>query len=438
MSAVALKDEGNSLFASGRVTDAVMKYNEALSAAAGVRTATEVGTDAGTLVANIHNNLAACYLKLEQPELAFEQCEKALAIDSGLVKVRLRAAAGAAWGGWPVTDRAFGLVVCSQARYRRAQALERLGRIEEALHSFRELMATVPAAKSDAQRNTNFMNLSKLPASEVSWLVIAAPMRGWGKDKETAQLFRPWALCVVRFEPAKEGESNVRGLIGLKRLVGPPTSDDVTFVVLDSIARAKSRPARVTFQERDFAPRQLNFLNAAPAGAVDVAAPVTARISKLLHGIAVEVVREAEVEVMDSLAFAAFLSSKEFPELAAKQIPGLLASGASPVAVARCKDLFTAAAEWFSLSPWRAFGATDVLAVTVSAPHRPLSPSDLRHADAADHTYYVVIMGQTGMMYCICVYDDVATVKLAVCGQKPPAGTRVRSVRFEALEGKCC
>lgn len=297
-------------------------------------------------------------------------------------------------------------------------------------------MATVPAAKSDAQRNTNFMNLSKLPASEVSWLVIAAPMRGWIKDKETAQLARPWALCVVRYEPAKEGESDVRGLVGLKRLVAPPTSDDVTFVVLDSIARAKARPTRVTFQERDFAPKPFSFLTAAaPCEAADAVAPVTARISKLLQGIGVEVVREATAEVMESLAFAAFLSSKEFPELAAKQIPGILASGASPIAISRCKDLFTNAAEWFSLSPWRSFGATDVLAVTVSAPHRPPSPSELRHADAAEHTYYVVVMGQTGMTYGICVYDDVNTVKLAVCGQKPPTGTRVRSVRFEALEG---
>ena len=36
---------------------------------------------------------------------------------------------------------------CDQALYRRAQALERLGRVDEALSAFKALVSDVPAAK---------------------------------------------------------------------------------------------------------------------------------------------------------------------------------------------------------------------------------------------------------------------------------------------------
>lgn len=153
-----------------------------------------------------------------------------------------------------------------QAKYRRAQALERLGRVEDALESFRALVKDVPAAKEDAQRAHNLVNLSALPLVPVLWRCVAGQMRGWATAKDGSK-FRPWVACIVRTDPPREGESGVAGLLNMKRLAQPPTTDDLTFLCLDAMARAKSKPATVAFQECDFLPRQLTILGASPASA---------------------------------------------------------------------------------------------------------------------------------------------------------------------------
>ncbi len=78
--------------------------------------------------------------------------------------------------------------------------------------------------------------------------------------------------------------------------------------------------------------------------------------------------------------------------------------------------------------------AGDVLAVTVTPPRRA-SPA----AEASDATasvkVYVIVMGQTGMMYGISIFDDLNTLRLQLCGKRPPVDSRIGAVRFEALEG---
>lgn len=81
----------------------------------------------------------------------------------------------------------------------------------------------------------------------------------------------------------------------------------------------------------------------------------------------------------------------------------------------------------------------DVLAVTVSPPRRPASPQSFRPVEAPDAAasvkVYVIVLGQTGMMYGISVFDDIDSLRLQVCGKRPPLDSRIGSVRFEALEG---
>ncbi len=81
----SLKDAGNALFAAGDVSAAVSKYIEALD----VITTAPAGADDGTqaLCASLHNNLAACYLRLEEPARALVHATEALSCDPTLVKV---------------------------------------------------------------------------------------------------------------------------------------------------------------------------------------------------------------------------------------------------------------------------------------------------------------------------------------------------------------
>ena len=264
MSAVSLKEEGNALFKAGAVPDAIAKYNAALDAAAAEATDSSVS---GKLAADVHNNLAACFLKLEQPEAALLHCDRALAIEPGMLKVMYRMES---W--WPLWQRTFLQVlfecVTVQAKYRRAQALERMGRVDEALALFKKLVEEVPAAQADAQRTHNLVTVSALPQSDVVWLCLAGMLRGWVKHKSGAEI-RPWVVCLVRYQAAKDGEEDVRGLIGLKRLSAAPTSDDVTFLCLDAMARHKTRPKQITFQEPDFIPKEFAFTGVTAAVADD-------------------------------------------------------------------------------------------------------------------------------------------------------------------------
>ena len=163
-----------------------------------------------------------------------------------------------------------------------------------------------------------------------------------------------------------------------------------------------------------------------------------ARVSKLLHGIGVITLHEPSSGIMDTPAFMAFVSKMEFPEVAAKQVPGLLtadpaAPAPSPITLSRLHDMFAASAAWYTLAPWRWFAPIDVLAVTVSKPVRQDAAAG--GADDGAKTYYVVVMGQSGMAYGLGVFEDLATLRAQLCGQRPAAGSTVRSLRFEAMQG---
>ncbi|KAI8475696.1 MAG: hypothetical protein J3K34DRAFT_28345 [Monoraphidium minutum] len=80
--AEALKLEGNALFGQQRWDEAMAKYQEALDAA----------PEPAPQRAVYYANLAACALKLHQPQLAAEHCSCALRLDGGYVKALMRRA----------------------------------------------------------------------------------------------------------------------------------------------------------------------------------------------------------------------------------------------------------------------------------------------------------------------------------------------------------
>jgi valyl-tRNA synthetase len=88
MSAATLKDAGNALFTAGDVPGAISKYDEALKLTTGASDSAAAGEDSRTLVASLHNNLAACWLRLEDPARALEHADAALTFEPSLVKVR--------------------------------------------------------------------------------------------------------------------------------------------------------------------------------------------------------------------------------------------------------------------------------------------------------------------------------------------------------------
>eukprot|EP00064_Thunnus_orientalis_P001218 superscaffoldBa00000081_g1220 len=89
----ALKEEGNTLFKAGDMQGAVCCYTKALKL-----------SDSQTERAVLHRNRSACYLKLEDYSKAEADSSKALDTDPGDVK----------------------------ARFRRAQAFQKLGRLDQA------------------------------------------------------------------------------------------------------------------------------------------------------------------------------------------------------------------------------------------------------------------------------------------------------------------
>ncbi|XP_036399618.1 protein unc-45 homolog A-like [Megalops cyprinoides] len=91
--AAALREEGNNLFKNGNIQGALCCYTKALKI-----------SDSQSDSAVLHRNRAACYLKLEDYSKAEEDATKALDTDPGDVK----------------------------ARFRRAQAMQKLGRLDQA------------------------------------------------------------------------------------------------------------------------------------------------------------------------------------------------------------------------------------------------------------------------------------------------------------------
>lgn len=89
MSAAGLKDAGNALFTAGDVSGAISKYDEALRLISGASDSAAAGAeDSPSLAASLHNNLAACWLRAEDPARALEHADTALTFEPSLVKVR--------------------------------------------------------------------------------------------------------------------------------------------------------------------------------------------------------------------------------------------------------------------------------------------------------------------------------------------------------------
>jgi hypothetical protein len=133
MDVVAKKDEGNRLFADGSIAGAIDAYTAALSmyhagpgaenapptaaaaaaaaAAVAVAATSPAGCGDGTaipqsgasLLATLHSNLAACYLRTDDAENALKHAEEAIAVDPAMTKVRGCAAWNGSWacgGQW--------------------------------------------------------------------------------------------------------------------------------------------------------------------------------------------------------------------------------------------------------------------------------------------------------------------------------------------------
>ena len=103
MDVTTKKDEGNKLFAEGKLADAAEVYAAAIAmyhAGPGCENAPPAPASAGAcdaaapsatvtpaVLATLHSNLAACYLRLDEPTLALKHCDDAIAIDATLTKV---------------------------------------------------------------------------------------------------------------------------------------------------------------------------------------------------------------------------------------------------------------------------------------------------------------------------------------------------------------
>ncbi|QDZ18805.1 hypothetical protein A3770_02p13230 [Chloropicon primus] len=110
--ALALKEEGNGLFKKGDYAEALGAYTKALVSCG--------DAEAGGIRTTLYSNRAAVNLKLGNLEAAIEDCATCLSFDDSNAK----------------------------ARFRRAEALQRLGRLEEALKDVAVLCREHPKSKA--------------------------------------------------------------------------------------------------------------------------------------------------------------------------------------------------------------------------------------------------------------------------------------------------
>ncbi len=98
----ALKDEGNRLFADGDVAGAIASYTQAVHACATAAVNVVPAVDSGVLhdgsvavteaippalLATLHSNLAACFLRIDEPVKAMLHCDACIALDATNTKV---------------------------------------------------------------------------------------------------------------------------------------------------------------------------------------------------------------------------------------------------------------------------------------------------------------------------------------------------------------
>merc|ERR1719399_1742382 len=88
------KSEGTDLFKGGNIKDAVQRYARAL---AHCEKFVDINTDddkkeVADVQLSLYLNCAMCYLKLDNPDKAADNCTRALEIDGGNVKALFRRA----------------------------------------------------------------------------------------------------------------------------------------------------------------------------------------------------------------------------------------------------------------------------------------------------------------------------------------------------------
>jgi hypothetical protein len=308
------------------------------------------------------------------------------------------------------------------------------GRAEEALSLYRDLSSSVREATTDATRSLNLLKLSKFPVSAVGWLCVAGALSTWVTERGSTRRVRPWLLCVLRCSPDQEAggagdadadaahATGARGMVAHRKLMAPPTADDVMMVCYDAMASSSSRPRTIIFQDNDFVAHTWNVVD----GAVDTSSstvlkapqrstvPPTQRISHVLRGLGVAVRHEADV--MDTPAFMRFVCDKEFPHAASQLLPPIASiDGITPRDM---QAFFEAAATYYRAAPWIVFSSSDVLKVTVRRTAAPAAAGDVAAAGGGDcavvaavggegadsDTVYGVVMGQVGMTYGLSVY----------------------------------
>lgn len=113
-----LKNEGNTEVKNERYTEALAKYNKALENLSG-----HVGDSVAALKLNLLNNVALCHLKTKAHQKAFDACEEALKVDPQSFK----------------------------ALFRRGQARENLGSLQEAVADVRRAADLAPGDKAIAR-----------------------------------------------------------------------------------------------------------------------------------------------------------------------------------------------------------------------------------------------------------------------------------------------
>ncbi|KAM4746849.1 protein unc-45 homolog A [Rhinophrynus dorsalis] len=153
-----LKEEGNKYFKAGDYGEALSCYTKAIS----------LSKDR-TVMAVLHRNRAACYLKLDDYQKAEEDASKAIDVDGGDVK----------------------------ALFRRSQALEKLGRLDQAILDLQRCLTLEPKNKVfqealrnlgvRAQEKVRLMSSTDSKVDQMFQILLNPEEEGTEKQQKAAQ-----------------------------------------------------------------------------------------------------------------------------------------------------------------------------------------------------------------------------------------------------------
>ncbi|XP_038061045.1 uncharacterized protein LOC119731839 [Patiria miniata] len=177
--ATKLKEEGNQMYKSGQMQEAIKLYTRALSVCPPTRPdknalrkkleILEIMPNWSPLPATLFNNRAQCYLSLGEYELAVEDCDEAIA---------------RTFGGYDPDDRSLPDTLRLKAMFRRSKALYELGQyfravqdvgecqinqpsetfkahLDKVMMRFRSIMGMDPVQRCDECRQTNGFKLKR-------------------------------------------------------------------------------------------------------------------------------------------------------------------------------------------------------------------------------------------------------------------------------------